>query len=120
MANLEPWQVESDLFKKSPLCHDDTEEVLKHYFEKIQEWCFHREDNKASKMPIVYTPMHGVGLEYATRAFEAYGLPAFVPVKEQMHPDPDFPTVPFPNPEEGKGALVSRSDPHIFREVSRC
>jgi phosphomannomutase len=105
MANLEPWQVESDLFKKSPLCHDDTEEVLKHYFEKIQEWCFHREDNKASKMPIVYTPMHGVGLEYATRAFEAYGLPAFVPVKEQMHPDPDFPTVPFPNPEEGKGAL---------------
>lgn len=29
----------------------------------------------------------------------------FVPVKEQMVPDPEFPTVKFPNPEEGKSAL---------------
>jgi len=108
MANLEPWSVDPNLYKTSSLCHDDTDEIMKHYFEKIAEWCFYKEENKTSKMPIVYTPMHGVGLTYATRAFEAFGLPAFVPVKEQMNPDPDFPTVPFPNPEEGKGALVRR------------
>lgn len=50
--------------------------------------------------------MHGVGTPYAKRSFEVFGLKPFIPVKEQVEPDPDFPTVAFPNPEEGKGALV--------------
>jgi hypothetical protein len=33
-------------------------------------------------------------------------LPEYIPVPEQIEANPDFPTVPFPNPEEGKGALV--------------
>lgn len=52
--------------------------------------------------------MHGVGTPYAKRSFEVFGLKPFIPVKEQVEPDPDFPTVAFPNPEEGKGALVSK------------
>jgi phosphomannomutase len=53
---------------------------------------------------IVYTAMHGVGWETARRVFLAagFGEPAVVP--EQLQPDPDFPTVAFPNPEE-PGAL---------------
>jgi phosphomannomutase len=51
-------------------------------------------------LAIVYTPMHGVGDEIVERVLEraAFGRPLAVP--EQVAPDPDFPTVPFPNPEE--------------------
>lgn len=48
----------------------------------------------------VYTPMHGVGLETVRRVLDAAGLPAPSVVPEQAEPDPDFPTAPFPNPEE--------------------
>ena len=53
---------------------------------------------------VVYTAMHGVGWEVARRVFATAGFAEPIPVGEQSAPDPAFPTVAFPNPEE-PGAL---------------
>ncbi|OBK71145.1 phospho-sugar mutase [Mycobacterium sp. 1274761.0] len=49
---------------------------------------------------IAVTAMHGVGGEYALDAFVRAGFSDVHVVESQFAPDPDFPTVPFPNPEE--------------------
>lgn len=53
-----------------------------------------------SDVRVALTPMHGVGGEIAIRAFTAAGIDDVHVVPEQFTPDPDFPTVAFPNPEE--------------------
>ena len=58
----------------------------------------------ARNVRVAYTPMHGVGLETVLAAFARAGFPPPDVVGEQAAPDPDFPTVSFPNPEE-PGAL---------------
>jgi phosphomannomutase len=49
---------------------------------------------------IVYTPLHGCGGAVMQRVLETAGFPYPSDVTEQAAPDPDFPTVTFPNPEE--------------------
>ena len=49
---------------------------------------------------VVYTPLHGVGGETFERVLKRAGFPASIRVDDQFEPDPEFPTVAFPNPEE--------------------
>lgn len=55
-------------------------------------------------LSVVYSAMHGVGGQIFLEALRRRGLVRVEPVAAQLMPDPDFPTVAFPNPEE-PGAL---------------
>ena len=56
--------------------------------------------HKPGTLKIVYTAMHGVGTETLQRVFHKAGFASPILVDAQAAPDPDFPTVAFPNPEE--------------------
>jgi phosphomannomutase len=49
---------------------------------------------------VIYTPLHGVGAGCVSAVLETAGFAQPHVVPEQEHPDPEFPTVSFPNPEE--------------------
>ncbi|KAG8931536.1 Phosphoglucomutase-3 [Tulasnella sp. 417] len=108
-ANLEPgqdaWNV--DDVASSPLCFDKTEEMTELYLDQVSPQIHDRSLqslNGSTDLKFVFTAMHGVGYQIATKAFETTGFKPFIAVQAQQEPNPDFPTVPFPNPEE-KGAL---------------
>jgi len=105
--NLVPWGVDINSAEGHPLRRDPLVELSEKYFKDIaRDFCNHPEANAKSQHKIVFTAMHGVGAPWVAKSFEAFNLPPYIPVKEQINPDPEFPTVAFPNPEEGKGALT--------------
>jgi phosphomannomutase len=70
------------------------------YLAEVAALRVHRETG----VRVVYTPMHGVGRRLCEKVLRAAGHTDLHVVPEQADPDPDFPTVKFPNPEE-PGAL---------------
>lgn len=102
-ANLEPktWDVASII---SDLCLDKTVEMKDAYFESLAPQKISLFGGTAFSVRFVNTSMHGVSEPFVSRAFKLFGLVPPTHVPEQRVPDPDFPTVTFPNPEE-KGAL---------------
>ena len=61
----------------------------------------HNTSNRKDRtIPIVYTPLHGVGHRLMSRVLREAGFTAVTTVPEQEQPDGAFPTVRFPNPEE--------------------
>ena len=79
------------------------EDIVKRYVEAtVQSVASTSERDTA--IPVVYTAMHGVGAGTFFDTVAVAGFPAVQGVPEQTKPDPAFPTVSFPNPEED-GAL---------------
>ncbi|EKE43006.1 phosphoglucomutase/phosphomannomutase family protein [Entamoeba nuttalli P19] len=101
-SNLEPWDLSNvDISKVI----DPLADVSAEYYKQMMLTIPHFECPEQPKVKYVYTAMHGVGSKYVQDAFKTAKLPQPILVPLQNEPDPEFPTVPFPNPEEGKGAL---------------
>jgi phosphomannomutase len=71
------------------------EEIIEKYIERTASLA-----TSPGTLKIVYTAMHGVGTETLQRVFHKAGFLSPILVAAQAAPDPDFPTVAFPNPEE--------------------
>ncbi|KAJ8256712.1 hypothetical protein COCON_G00188640 [Conger conger] len=103
----EPWGGSWDhgLAESSPLRTDPTLHICTCYAEELQSICFHRELNAETRLKFVHSSFHGVGHSFVQQAFRAFGFAPPIPVPEQKDPDPEFPTVSCPNPEEGESVL---------------
>ncbi|KAH0821329.1 hypothetical protein GEV33_001462 [Tenebrio molitor] len=108
LENLVPLATSWDtgILKSTKLLTDPLEETLDGYLNVIKDTILpeHIEYNRKAKVLFTYTAMHGVGYGYVKKVFDLIGV-QMVPVEKQKDPHPDFPTVKFPNPEEGKSSL---------------
>ncbi|WP_107705643.1 phospho-sugar mutase [Nocardioides allogilvus] len=72
------------------------EEIVDRYLDRVADLA----DDGPRDLTIVYTPLHGVGATTVVQVLETAGFSAPHVVELQEEPDPEFPTVAFPNPEE--------------------
>ena len=85
------------------------EEVVEKYIDRTASLA-----TNPGALRIVYTAMHGVGTETLQRVFQKAGFASPILVDAQCAPDPDFPTVAFPNPEEPGAIDLALETAHAF------
>ena len=77
------------------------EDVDNAYYEKVETVVVNKElvKERASELNIIYTPIHGSGNIPVRAMLKRLGYTNVHIVKEQELPDGNFPTAPYPNPE---------------------
>ncbi|OPX47967.1 phospho-sugar mutase [Clostridium thermobutyricum] len=80
------------------------EDVLKTYIDKVKALTIRNQlvESKAKDLKIIYTPIHGSGNIPVRRVLSELGYENLIVVKEQEKPNGNFPTAPYPNPEDPK------------------
>ena len=126
--NLEPitWDV-----SRVRLLEDSLDKIRGDYVEQVAKAV----QFKSPVPNVVYTPMHGVGLDFflrvmhqllplqlgdhALRETQSEGHPAIKVVPQQAYPDPNFSTVTYPNPEENAALDLAKleADKHELKIV---
>ena len=114
LESLEPITWNIQYARTSKLWVNTLASMTDQYMRAVWDFIDDKEFSSLRALPaFVYTPMHGVGLKYMQQAMDGENNPPrakgqesirMIVVEEQAQPDPDFPTVKFPNPEED-GAL---------------
>jgi len=96
---IEPMPIE--LAKTRGLLEIIGEEIDQPYLARVLELALHPDLDlkKGGKLRIIYTPLHGAGNILVRRALAELGFSSVTVIPEQELPDPEFTTVPYPNPE---------------------
>ncbi|MFB4162086.1 phospho-sugar mutase [Geomicrobium sp. JSM 1781026] len=78
------------------------DEVSDRYQEELSKLLHHPElgQSQGKDVTVVFTPLHGTAHRPVLDAFHRNGYTNVHVVDEQAEPDPQFPTVSLPNPEE--------------------
>jgi len=82
-------------------------EYDREYLDKIEKMAIHEHDELDLSIPLVYTPLNGCGSIPFRQMLKDRGFTNWKIVPEQEHPDPDFTTVGYPNPEDPKAFRLS-------------
>lgn len=87
---------------ESGLLHRIGAGILDAYLEQVEHMRLHTSlpAPAVQDLRIVFTPLHGAAGEAIAKGLERFGYRQVSVVTEQAVPDPDFSTVPVPNPEE--------------------
>ena len=114
--NLQPW-IDYSTLSLPPIEYID-DQIIPQYMTHAYS-CLHLNSDDINKVffysfyylqacpPIMYTAMHGVGAPFIRQIMTTFHLPPVHEVTSQIQPDPTFPTVAFPNPEE-KGVSFNK------------
>ena len=77
------------------------EEIDNVYLSRVKGLALHPnlDAEHGKELSLVYTPLHGAGNKLVRRALAELGFTSVTVVREQEQPDPEFTTIPYPNPE---------------------
>ena len=92
---------EEEAINRNLLCYVG-EDVDKEYINRVKDLSIRKDliNEKAKELNIIYTPIHGSGNIPVRRVLKEQGYKNVFVIKEQEMPDGNFPTAPYPNPEE--------------------
>ncbi len=82
-------------------------EYDREYLDRVESLAIHEGDELDLSIPLVYTPLNGCGSIPFRQMLTDRGFTNWQIVPEQEHPDPEFTTVGYPNPEDPKAFKLS-------------
>lgn len=112
---------EEEELRKNGLLTFIGDKIDQEYLQRLQSITLNKKINRntTDDLKIVYTPLHGTGKVPVEIGLKAAGFKYVHIVKEQSQPDPNFPTVEFPNPEDPQAFTLAieygeKLDAHIL------
>lgn len=76
-----------------------SEELTEKFINRVLEEQINPNICKDAGLKLVFTPLNGAGRRCVLATLDKMGITDVTVVKEQEHPDGNFPTCPYPNPE---------------------